>query len=211
MTAAAYGSRISARYARLSGKTRLAFRFDCQTADTRRHLAAGCARGLRVVVPRKKRGSRECRMRAAPAVSCAKLCKKHAHEHTGSAEAIRHSLRNGFTAYFALSPAIRICLSPSPPRIDGWPDARSGRLHLLRDLTPTQRLSGPHDFTVRFSAVVSVPSDRSQAPKRPPCNPVTRLTLQRPPHPMPNVRDDHDTPLQGAGTGESIELICPTR
>jgi hypothetical protein len=38
----------------------------------------------------------------------------NAHEHTGSAEAIRHSLRDGFTAYFVLSPAIRICLSPSP-------------------------------------------------------------------------------------------------
>jgi hypothetical protein len=37
------------------------------------------------------------------------VCKKeqeNAHEHTGSAEAIRHSLRNGFTAYVALSPAI---------------------------------------------------------------------------------------------------------
>jgi hypothetical protein len=37
------------------------------------------------------------------------VCKKqkeNAHEHTGSAEAIRHSLRNGFTAYIALSPAI---------------------------------------------------------------------------------------------------------
>jgi hypothetical protein len=32
---------------------------------------------------------------------CTKEC---AHEHTGSAEAIRHSLRNGFTAYGALSP-----------------------------------------------------------------------------------------------------------
>ena len=30
--------------------------------------------------------------------------KKCAHEHTGSAESIRHSLRNGFTAYFVLSP-----------------------------------------------------------------------------------------------------------
>jgi hypothetical protein len=29
--------------------------------------------------------------------------KEHAHEHTGSAEAVRPSLRNGFTAYFALS------------------------------------------------------------------------------------------------------------
>jgi hypothetical protein len=29
---------------------------------------------------------------------------KNAHEHTGSAEAVRPSLRNGFTTYFALSP-----------------------------------------------------------------------------------------------------------
>src|SRR5882762_6458468 len=43
-----------------------------------------------------------------------KMGKENAHEHTGSAEALRHSLRNGFTAYFELSPAIRICLSPSP-------------------------------------------------------------------------------------------------
>jgi hypothetical protein len=31
-----------------------------------------------------------------------KMKKENAHEHTGSAEAIRHSLRNGFTAYAAL-------------------------------------------------------------------------------------------------------------
>jgi hypothetical protein len=29
--------------------------------------------------------------------------ERNAHEHTGSAEAVRPSLRNGFTAYFALS------------------------------------------------------------------------------------------------------------
>src|SRR6202022_4723384 len=57
------------------------------------------------VVPRKKRGSRECRVRAAPAVSCAKLCERTAHEHTGSAETLRHSPRNGFTTYAVLSPA----------------------------------------------------------------------------------------------------------
>jgi hypothetical protein len=44
-------------------------------------------------------------MRAAPAVPCAKWVVKNAHEHTGSAEDIRHSLRNGFTAYSALSSA----------------------------------------------------------------------------------------------------------
>ncbi len=55
--------------------------------------------------PKKIRGRRECRVRAAPAVSCAKCTKESAHEHTGSAEAIRHSLRNGLTAYAVLSPA----------------------------------------------------------------------------------------------------------
>ena len=43
-----------------------------------------------------------------------KMGKENAHEHTGSAEALRHSLRNGFTAYFALSPENRALLSPSP-------------------------------------------------------------------------------------------------
>jgi hypothetical protein len=52
----------------------------------------------------KRRGRREDRVRAAPAVSCAKVDKKAAHEHTGSAEAVRPSLRNGFTTYIVLSP-----------------------------------------------------------------------------------------------------------
>ena len=42
-----------------------------------------------------KRGSRECRMRAAPAVSCAMCTRKCAHEHKGTAGALRHSLRKG--------------------------------------------------------------------------------------------------------------------
>ena len=50
-------------------------------------------------LPRKSRGRREDRVRAAPAVSCAIGTGKNAHEHTGSAEAIRPSLRSGFTAY----------------------------------------------------------------------------------------------------------------
>src|SRR5438552_14936094 len=57
----------------------------------------------------ENRGRRECRMRAAPAVSCAKVRKNGAHEHTGSAEAVRHPLRNGVTAYFVLSPVERAC------------------------------------------------------------------------------------------------------
>jgi hypothetical protein len=41
---------------------------------------------------------------AAPAVSRANAHGKSAHEHTGSAETLRPSLRNGFTAYIVLFP-----------------------------------------------------------------------------------------------------------
>src|SRR2546429_8034047 len=51
-----------------------------------------------------KRGRRESRVPTAPAVSCAKRTVIDAHEHTGSAETARPSPRNGFTAYFVLSP-----------------------------------------------------------------------------------------------------------
>ena len=69
-------------------------------------------------------------MRAAPAVSCATCTEESAHEHTGPAEAIRPSLRDGFTAYFALSPVtgflatvtssglILLNLAPAPGRQD---------------------------------------------------------------------------------------------
>ena len=43
-------------------------------------------------------------MLAAPAVSRAICANKTAHEHTGQRETLRPSLRNGFTAYFVLSP-----------------------------------------------------------------------------------------------------------
>ena len=47
----------------------------------------------------KKRGRREDRVRAAPEVSCAMCIKQSAHEHTGEAETLRPSLRNGLTTY----------------------------------------------------------------------------------------------------------------
>jgi hypothetical protein len=85
---------------------------DCFVADAPRNdgkihlrvLAARCARGFDNLDPLQRRGRREDRVRAAPAVSCAKCTKRCAHEHTGSAESIRPSLRNGFTAYSVLSP-----------------------------------------------------------------------------------------------------------
>src|SRR5438445_7781901 len=71
------------------------------------------------LAPSEMRGRREDRVRAAPAVSCAMCTKKCAHEHTGPAESIRPSLRNGLTAYGALFPETNSsCLRRC--RIDGF-------------------------------------------------------------------------------------------
>src|SRR6266496_4192248 len=80
------------------------------------------------------RGRREDRVRAAPAVSCAMCTKKCAHEHTGPAESIRPSLRNGLTAYGALSPETNsFCLRHR--RIDGFANP-VGLAKTSADLTP---------------------------------------------------------------------------
>src|SRR5258705_11559624 len=87
-----------------------------------------------VARPSDMRGRREDRVRAAPAVSCAMCTKKCAHEHTGPAESIRPSLRNGLTAYAELSPETNSsCLRHR--RIDGF--ARPGwARETSADLTP---------------------------------------------------------------------------
>src|SRR5882672_10543496 len=75
--------------------------YDRHTFAFSRHVAPEVYTYVR---PLENRGRREDRVRAAPAVSCAERTKRNAHEHTGSAETLRPSLRSGFTAYFALSP-----------------------------------------------------------------------------------------------------------
>jgi hypothetical protein len=86
-----------------------------------------------------KRGRREDRVHAAPAVSRANALGRSAHEHTGSAGASRPSLRNGFTAYFALFPengsvASVACAS-------------------YRKLSASTAAPEPRDFTVRIKRV----------------------------------------------------------
>jgi hypothetical protein len=85
-------------------------------------------------------GRREDRVRAAPAVPCA-VCawKRGAHGHTGSAEASRPSLRNGFTACFVLFPE-----NGSFASVACVPSRKLG----ASTATPE-----PHDFTVRFRRV----------------------------------------------------------
>jgi hypothetical protein len=75
------------------------------TEDTTSHSRRALRPRLAIEFPYPPyRGRRECRVRAAPAVSCASSAKKCAHEHTGERRTLRHPLRNGFTAYNVLSP-----------------------------------------------------------------------------------------------------------
>src|SRR3990170_7889856 len=143
------------------------------------------SRGLKS--PSFAKSSPSKREQGMPGARCTRglVCKvvvEDAHEHTGSAETLRHSLRNGFTAYAVLSPAtnsschrrlrITTCLSPVGPT----------RLHGL-DIS-----NGCQDHTVlpyEATSVVGVPPIAHGPFASPPCRRVSRPTLPRPPHPIP--------------------------
>jgi hypothetical protein len=111
------------------------------------------------------------------------------------------------TAYVGLSPVtglfchrrlrISFCLSPVGPT-------------QLRQLDASVGASGPHDFAVRESASRQRAVDRSQVPKNPPCDPIARKTLPRPPHPTPRFVTIMIRPSCGVGWREFVEMICPT-
>src|SRR5258708_4310516 len=130
--------------------------------------------------PSKTGGCRECRVRAAPAVSCA-MESGCAHEHTGSAEA------SGIPCVMALrlmpcSPRRRIRLVTVVGGCCGR-STRSGQ----SEPPPTwhqQRVSEPHGFAVR-SNVVRLARPESLTRFNPPCDINGAPTLLRPPHPIP--------------------------
>ena len=89
--------------------------------------------------------------------------KKCAHEHTGEAENIRHSLRNGFTAYNVLSPENGSFASVAPQ------EAVASRC-----IDASTATSGPHAFAVRFGTprqrhlhVHRIPAPRCDDGQRP--------------------------------------------
>ena len=81
-------------------------------------------------------------MRAAPAVSCAMCTKKCAHEHTGQRR----------TSDIPCAMALRL-IACSPRRTALLPPLRPKRQIASRCIDASTATSGPHDFTVRFSAV----------------------------------------------------------
>jgi hypothetical protein len=68
-------------------------------------LATAFARALQIRLPSKnERAQGRPGARCTRGLACQDAHSNNAHEHTGSAETLRPSLRNGFTAYFVLSP-----------------------------------------------------------------------------------------------------------
>ena len=162
-----------------------------------RDLAARVARGLHIVVPQTG-GSRECRMRAAPAVSCAKCTSKNTHtsiqgsgEHPTFPAQWLYGLSRAHPGVSGSSRLRRLRKtgSSAPGRADG-PSA---------DLTPTTEASGPHDFAVRFgTARLRVPGPLTEF--IPPCDPSPRTMPSRPPQ-LPSQRSVTMANAPSSGTG----------
>jgi hypothetical protein len=125
----------------------------------------------------EKRGRREDRVRAAPAVSCAKADKK-----THMSIQVQRK-QSGLPCAMVLqliscSPRRDLaCLSPSFPRSVSFP----------KNLTPAIGASGPHDFAVRVSR-------------------IRQSQLSRPSHPTARFVTCA-TPLLSGGTAPNTQLI----
>jgi hypothetical protein len=133
--------------------------------------------------PSKPRGRRECRALASPMAACNKARGSH-HRFSRTS---RHSPRNGFTAYSALSPVLRAFWPPLP--------ARRSKRHSKRDTSVG--VSGPRGLTVRHS----VSRLRASAPDT-----ATAIA------PRLHVRDDRETPLfDEAGWQEKITISEKTK
>src|SRR5437764_15276882 len=98
-------------------------------------------------------GNAGCLLHPRSRVQCVEEC---AHEHTGTAGALRHSLRNGLTAYAALSPetnssCLRHCrLDGSSIRLDQIRHRQLGTSHGCRDHTVLPYASAPYVLRAGF-------------------------------------------------------------
>src|ERR1700682_6429006 len=160
----------------------------CTSASPRREAPELCMN----LSPNRGRG--ECRVPVAPAASCAsvestRVVTTVAPEHP----AFPHAMV--LTAYFVLSPVIGL-VCHRRLRIwlvrPGWADFASA------NLTPASRRQD-HTTSPSAASISRQRAVRSLTGRNPPCDHVTRPTLPRPPHPVPYVRDDRETPLCGTG------------
>jgi hypothetical protein len=135
-------------------------------------------RVLQTGLPKEGAGNAGCLLHPRSRVQDRVRC---AHEHTGTAGALRHPLRNGLTAYAALSLETNSsCLHRC--RLDGSIDPVGSNSPPAAWHQP--RVSGPHGFAVRVSAI-RLARRISLTGSTCPATPSARLTPSRPPHPIP--------------------------
>src|SRR5437773_11791362 len=96
-----------------------------------------CPSLANLCLPLLKRGCRECRVGAAPAVSCAKNCTVGAHEHTGQR---KHS---------DIPCATALRLISCSPRWSGLVVTVIPEKLASQELNASIAAPGPHDFAVR--------------------------------------------------------------
>ena len=118
-----------------------------------RILAARCARALRRLPPSERRGRRESRVHAAPAVSCANMHKKRTRAYRFSGGNPAFPAR-WFTAYSALSPVTGLSCHRHPREV-----------LLPANLTPA---SGCQDHTASPSATTAFVIRRHRVHRIPP-------------------------------------------
>ena len=132
--------------------------------------------------PKSKRAQGRPGARCTRGLVCNVHHKKCAHEHTGSAETLRPSLRNGFTAYIVLSPVTGFLATVA-----------SVMRSIIADLTPA---SGRQDHTT--SPYAKAPFVHAHKAR----DDAAASTASH-----PAFRDDHDTPLLSGQDGEHMPVI----
>ena len=143
-------------------------------------LAAPCARALqKSSAPLEGVGNAGCPLHPRPRVHF--VLVERTRVTTSTPESPGIPARNGFNSVCRALPGDRAVLPPSPA--DMFCLSPVGPTQ-LRELDTSVGVSGPHDFAVRCNISRPRAVDRSQA-HHPPCHPIARKTLPRPPQPTP--------------------------
>jgi hypothetical protein len=159
-------------------------------------LAARCARGLHLSsAPNEGVGNAGCPLHPRPRVRF--VVVRSTRVTTSTPESPGIPARNGFNGFLRALPGDR-ALCHRRPRTNVVSEARLGR-HNIRELDASVGASGPHDFAVRWQRLSSACSSIAHRSFDPPCNPVARKTLPRPPHPHPASVTIAIRPCSGVG------------
>jgi hypothetical protein len=183
-------------------------RHDAELPTPIRVLATPAPELCQKIPPFENRGRGECRVPNAPAASCALgVVGMRTSIHSGGTGYIRHSPRNGFNAYSALSPATNSschrrctdCMASHIPVGLSVPPRALSTNNGCQDHTPS-RPQHCRSSRAPFSIAHGLPALRPHA----------HTTSSRPPHPAPRfVTIGRNAPLHRGGMGRAYKSDLP--